>query len=124
MDFLERKPLPVECEICNDPECDSCTIGLERWYIPHDLDLRIQRRGLLRALERERGRSHPIDWIEDRIQEIEMQLLPFTEDQINAIEHRAEMTKQIFDDCIAVCIRAQDPEMQDALRQYFPDFEA
>lgn len=122
MDFLERNPLPEECKHCTEVECDVCDIGLERWYIPHDLDLRIQKKGLLKALDHEKRHEKGTVWIEERIKEIDQQLLPFTADQVNAIECRTIMTKQIFDASIDVCIQARDFEMQDALYRYFPAF--
>ena len=122
MDFLERNPLPEECKHCTEVECDVCDIGLERWYIPHDLDLRIQKKGLLKTLDHEKRHEKETVWIEERIKEIDQQLLPFTADQVNAIECRTIMTKQIFDASIDVCIQAQDFEMQDALYRCFPEF--
>lgn len=122
MDYLERNPIPVECQKCSDPDCDVCEIGTERWYIPHDQELRLQKKGLMKALYRERKKGHPTDWIEFRIEEIERQLLPFSQTQLDAIEHRSQMTKELFDSCIAVCIRARDPEMQEALSVTYPAF--
>ena len=122
MDYLERNPLPEECHKCTDIDCDVCDIALERWYLPHEWELRIQQKGLLRALNREQKKGNPTDWIERRIDEIASQLLPFTEDQIAAIEHRKEMSKELFAACIAICDQADDTEMKAALYQYFPRF--
>ena len=121
MQYLKKDPMPLECINCREPECDVCDIGSELWYIPHDLELRLQIRGLTKALNRIKKNSNS-DWIEARIKELESQLLPFSDIQVEAIEHKQHMTKDIFDQCLKICIESDDKEMQYALAKYFPEY--
>ena len=33
MEWVEKKPLPLECEMCEEGECYQCEIAAERWYL-------------------------------------------------------------------------------------------
>ncbi len=51
MEYIEANPLPPECENCNE-DCGSCDIAGKRWYLSKADELRLQRKSLLKAIER------------------------------------------------------------------------
>ncbi len=80
MELLGKNPLPEHCLNCTEPECDVCEIGYERWRLPHYDELRLKRKGLLKARERLIANNHNTVMMDKRIERIEKELLPFTEE--------------------------------------------
>lgn len=72
MEWLEANPLPVECEGCEEDDCYNCDYAGKRWYLPKEEELRIRRKGMIRAIERLQKQVEDIDrelyWLEfDRL---------------------------------------------------------
>ena len=82
MEWLEANPLPVECENCQEEDCYNCDHAGKRWYLSEEDELRVRRKGLVKAVER----------LQRQIKEIDRKLLPFTEQQKAALEGQIEMT--------------------------------
>ena len=53
MEWLEADPLPVECQDCQEEDCYNCDHAGKRWYLSQEDDLRIRRKGLLKAIDRQ-----------------------------------------------------------------------
>lgn len=98
MEWLEANPLPVECENCQEEDCYNCDYAGKRWYLSEEDELRVRRKGLVKAVER----------LQRQIKEIDMKLLPFTEQQKAALEGRIEMTYDLFWECLQVCFDADN----------------
>ena len=98
MEWLEANPLPVECENCQEEDCYNCDHAGKRWYLSEEDELRVRRKGLLKAVER----------LQRQIKEIDRKLLPFTEQQKAALEGQIEMTYDLFWECLQVCFDADN----------------
>lgn len=61
MRLIERSPIPKECEACHEQGCYHCDTAGERWYLPREDELRIIRKGLLKAVERMERKIEEID---------------------------------------------------------------
>lgn len=64
MEWLEADPLPKECQACSEDECYNCDYAGKRWYLSAADEMRIRRKGLIKAMER----------IQRQIKEIDSQL--------------------------------------------------
>ena len=60
MVYIEANPLPPECENCNE-DCYECDTAGKRWYLSKADELRIRRKGLIKAIERLERQIHEID---------------------------------------------------------------
>ncbi len=69
MEWLEANPLPAECENCEEEDCYNCEHAGKRWYLSKKDELRIRRKGLIKAVER----------LQRQISEIDQQLLSFND---------------------------------------------
>jgi hypothetical protein len=98
MEWLEANPLPVECENCQEEDCYNCDHAGKRWYLSEEDELRVRRKGLVKAVER----------LQRQIKEIDRKLLPFTEQQKAALEGQIEMTYDLFWECLQVCFDADN----------------
>lgn len=61
MEWLEADPLPKVCRECSDQYCDNCDHAGERWYLSQEDELRLRRKGLLKAIERLQRQVQAID---------------------------------------------------------------
>lgn len=52
MEWIEANPLPIECQDCQEEDCYNCDHAGKRWYLSEEDDLRIRRKGLVKAIER------------------------------------------------------------------------
>ncbi len=52
MEWTEADPLPQQCQNCQEEDCWECDDAGRRWYLPAMEDLKIRRKGLLKAIER------------------------------------------------------------------------
>ena len=61
MEWLETVPLPPECQNCQEEDCHNCDYAGIRWYLSQEDDLRMRRKGLIRAMERLQQQVDAID---------------------------------------------------------------
>lgn len=100
MEWLEANPLPVECQNCEEEDCYNCDYAGKRWYLSEEDELKVRRKGLMKAVER----------LQRQIKEIDKKLLPFTKRQKAALEGQIEMTYDLFGECLQVCFEAGNME--------------
>ena len=96
MEWLEANPLPAECEKCEEEDCYNCDYAGKRWYLSEEDELRVRRKGLVKAVE----------CLQRQIKEIDKKLLPFTDEQKAALSGQIEMTYDMFWECLQVCFEA------------------
>ena len=61
MEYIEANPLPIECQECQDEDCGECDVAGMRWYLSRADELRVKRKGLLKAIERIERQIKKID---------------------------------------------------------------
>lgn len=61
MEWIEANPLPQECLNCQEEVCYECDTAGKRWYLSKADELRIRRKGLIKAIERLERQIHEID---------------------------------------------------------------
>ena len=61
MEWIEADPLPAECVNCQEEECYNCDYAGERWTLSKADELRVRRKGLLKAIERLQRQVKAID---------------------------------------------------------------
>ncbi len=66
MEWIEANPLPQECQNCQKEECYNCDHAGKRWHLPAVDELRLRRRGLLKAIRRQ---QRQVDAIEKELKE-------------------------------------------------------
>ena len=98
MEWMVAVPLPVECQNCQEEDCYNCDTAGKRWYLPREEELRLRRKGLVKAIER----------LQRQIQEIDRELLPFTDQQKAAMTGKIEMTYDLFWECLEVCFHGDN----------------
>ena len=59
--WIERNPIPEVCEICQQQDCYNCDTAGERWYLSREDELRVVRKGLIKAVARLKKRIEEID---------------------------------------------------------------
>lgn len=52
MEWIEADPLPPACQDCQEEDCYNCDHAGERWTLSQADELRLKRKGLLKAIER------------------------------------------------------------------------
>ena len=52
MEWIEANPLPAVCQNCQEDDCYNCDYAGERWTLSKADELRVRRKGLLKAIER------------------------------------------------------------------------
>lgn len=60
MEWLEANPLPEMCQGCQE-DCGNCDHALSRWYLSEEDELRLKRKGLIKAIERLQRQVDEID---------------------------------------------------------------
>ena len=100
MEWLEANPLPEECQNCQEQDCYNCDSAGKRWYLQKEDELRIRRKSLMKAIER----------LQRQVQAIDNELLPFSEQQRAALSGEAEMTYDLFWECLEVCFHTGNME--------------
>ena len=108
MEWLEKHPLPKECQGCQEEECYNCDFTGARWYLTEVDELQLRRRGLGRSIER----------MQRQIAEIDNQL---TEIEQALEEPNMQMTQEMWEACLWVCIQAGDTERYNGLWNEHPD---
>ena len=61
MEWIEANPLPQECLNCQEEDCYEYDTAGKRWYLSKADELRIRRKGLIKAIERLERQIHEID---------------------------------------------------------------
>lgn len=101
MQWHETDPIPEECRNCTEVDCYNCDIAGQRWILSREDKLRTDRMLKARAIER----------LKRQVAAIDRELLPFTPEQRLALEGQAEMTYDLFWECLQVCFNAGNMEM-------------
>jgi len=61
MEWIEANPLPAVCQNCQEEECYNCDYAGERWTLSQADELRVRRKGLLKAIDRLQRQVKAID---------------------------------------------------------------
>lgn len=61
MEWIEADPLPAVYQNCQEEECYNCDYAGERWTLLQADELRVRRKGLLKAIERLQRQVKAID---------------------------------------------------------------
>lgn len=61
MEWMESDLLPVECRNCREEDCYHCDSAGKRWYLSREDELRLRRKGLVKAVERLQRQIQAID---------------------------------------------------------------
>lgn len=61
MEWIEANPLPAVCQNCQEDDCYNCDYAGERWTLSKADELRVRRKGLLKAIERLQRQVKAID---------------------------------------------------------------
>ena len=61
MEWIEADPLPPECVNCQEEECYNCDYAGKRWTLSQAAELRVRRKGLLKAIDRLQRQVEAID---------------------------------------------------------------
>ena len=61
LEYIEANPLPAVCVNCQEEECYNCDYAGERWTLTRADELRLRRKGLLKAIERLERQVKAID---------------------------------------------------------------
>lgn len=71
MEWIEANPLPEVCQSCSEPDCWECDYAGLRWYLSPLDELKSQRAGHQKAMERHARKVIELD---QKIAELEKQL--------------------------------------------------
>ena len=61
MEWIEANPLPPECVECQEEECYNYDYAGKRWTLSQADELRVRRKGLLKAIDRLQRQVEAID---------------------------------------------------------------
>lgn len=111
MEWLERDPIPEGCKDCKEEDCYNCDIAGERWYLSESDELQVKRKMLVKSIER----------AERKIFDIDLQLLPFTDEQRDALTGKSYMSYDLWWDCLEVACNNDNMEMYKAIWSRYPD---
>lgn len=112
MEWIEVDPIPTACQDCQEEDCYNCDSAGERWKLSHEDELKVQRKQLVKAIER----------LQHEIDAIDIALLPFTHAQRAALEGRAEMTYDLFWACLQVCFANDQMAMYKNIWEAYPNY--
>ena len=112
MEWIEADPLPKACMDCQEEDCYNCDTAGERWQLSGDDELKLRRKQLVKAIER----------LKREIDAIDMELLPFTDEQRAALCSNAEMTYDLFWACLQVCFDYGNMAMYRSIWNAYPNY--
>ena len=92
MEWLERNPIPSECQECQEEDCYNCDNTGKRWYLSEEDELRVRRKSLVKAVERLQRQIADID---ERLAEIHE-------------EPNVMMTQEMWKHCVEACLEDGD----------------
>lgn len=52
MEWIEVKPLPSECQNCQEKECYNCDYACKRWHLSQTDELKLKRMSILKKIQR------------------------------------------------------------------------
>ena len=61
LEYIEANPLPPECVGCQEEDCYNCDYAGKRWTLSQADELRIRRKGIVKAIERLQRQLDAID---------------------------------------------------------------
>ena len=61
MEWIQANPLAAVCQNCQEEECYNCDYAGERWTLSQADELRVRRKGLLKAIDRLQRQVMAID---------------------------------------------------------------
>ena len=93
MEWVDADPIPKACMDCQEEDCYNCDTAGERWQLSRNHELKLRRKQLVKAINR----------LQHEIDAIDMELLPFSDAQRAALNGNAEMTYDLFWQCLQVC---------------------
>ena len=108
MEWLEANPLPTECQNCEEEDCYNCDHAGKRWYLSAVDELRVRRKGLVKAVERLQRQIDDIDEKLAQLEEVEEENIP--------------MTQEIWEHCLSVCVQDGTVEQFNKLWDEYPEF--
>ena len=111
MDWIEVDPIPEPCKDCQEEDCYNCDTAGERWQLSKDDELKVRRKQLVKAIERLQREIHAID----------LELLPFSDEQRAALEGRTEMTYDCFWQCLQICFDHSNMTMYRRIWEKYPN---
>ena len=93
MEWVEADPIPKACMNCQEEDCYNCDAAGERWQLSRNDELKLRRKQFVKAINR----------LQRKIDAIDTELLPFTDEHRAALDGRIEMTYDLFWECLQVC---------------------
>ena len=111
MEWIEADQLPKACMDCQEEDCYNCDTAGERWQLSRNDELKLRRKQLVKAINR----------LQHEIDAIDIALLPFTHAQRAALEGRAEMTYDLFWECLQVCFNYGNMAMYRRIWNNYPN---
>lgn len=114
MEWVEADPIPKACMDCQEEDCYNCDTAGERWQLSRNDELKLRRKQLVKAINR----------LQCEIDAIDMELLPFSAAQRTALEGRAEMTYDLFWQCLQVCFDNDNMRMYRRIWDAYPIFSS
>lgn len=113
MEWIEIDSIPAVCRNCQEEDCYNCDTAGERWQLSREDELRGRRKQLVKAIER----------LQSKIDAIDIELLPFADEQRTALSGNADMmTYDLFWQCLQVCFDCGNMGMYRKIWDAYPNF--
>lgn len=112
MEWMEADPIPKACMNCQEEDCYNCDTAGERWQLSRNDELKLRRKQLVKAINR----------LQHKIDAIDTELLPFSDEQRAALNGNAEMTYDLFWECLQVCFDSDNMVMYRRIWDAYPIF--
>lgn len=112
MEWIEADPIPKACMDCQEEDCYNCDTAGECWQLSRADELKVRRKQLVKAIERLQCEVHAID----------TELLLFTGEQRAALNGNAEMTYNLFWECLQVCFDNNNMALYRSIWKAYPNY--
>ena len=112
MEWIEVGPMPTVCQDCQEEDCYNCDTAGERWQLSRNDELKLRRKQLVNAINR----------LQRKVDAIDTKLLPFTDEHRAALNGNAEMTYDLFWQCLQVCFDNDNMRMYRRIWDAYPIF--
>jgi hypothetical protein len=113
MEWIEIDPIPAACQKCQEEDCYNCDTAGERWQLSREDELWLRRKQLEKNIGRLRREIYLID----------IDLLPFTDEQRYALTGHTEMSYDLFWQCLQVCFDNENMAMYRSIWDEYPNFQ-